>query len=381
MSTMPLQTLLGAVRHTLWRAQFVVATRRALWASSALELLAAIGSLSGWAVHHAAVLVAVGVLWVLLLSWAAWQRPGAAACALWADRHLGGASAFTTWLETAGSPSALHSAPAVLWLRQWTEQRVPESLRLLGERRTRNHLGRPLLVALVSAALAALVATLNPPALTAAGVASAPPPPAAASPAGAGETQTGLAQAPETTPLLGELSTALRSAEAREAPARGGAGQTPAAGAGKPGVDQTPASAPGAAASAVDQARSGPAAAGTPAAAPLTAGADNSSGPSAGRDAGDSRGRHADVGDSRPFQAAIPVPRSVLREPAAAGQQADMERLATFEPDLSMPGRASMRAWSDAAAATPPPATDDTRLTPTQSSYVQAWMKASARNR
>ena len=61
--------------------------------------------------------------------------------------------------------------------------------------------------------------------------------------------------------------------------------------------------------------------------------------------------------------------------------QADMTQLATYDDELTLPGAATMRSGSEVAAATPPPATESTRLTPTEASYVQAWMKASARRR
>ena len=381
-STLPLQTLLGAVQRRLWRAQFVVALRRALWGSTAVVSLATVGQLAGLTMPVGALLTAVGALWLLLLARAARQRPGAAACALWADRHLGGASAFTTWLETVGAPSATANKPAVAWLQQWTEQRVPESLRVLDERRAPVQLARPLLALLVGLALAALVSMLHQPAPTAAVQAAARPSPAASSASRQTDSVAALAPALETVPLVSDVSKALRAAAAREAAARGGAGQSPAAGAGKPGDEQASAPAPGATAAAADQARRGSAAAGTPAAAAPTAGAANSSGASAGREAGDSRDQRADVGVSRPLPGLIPMPRSVPREPvSAADKQADMDRLAAYGPDHSTQGRATMRAGLEAAAATPPPASDDTRLTPTQSSYVQAWMKASARNR
>ena len=383
-STLPLQTLLGAVQRRLWRAHFVAALRRALWASTAVVLLATVGQLAGLTMPVGALLTAVGALWLLLLVRAARQRPGIAACALWADRHLGGASAFTTWLETVGAPSATANKPAVAWLQQWTEQRVPESLRVLNERRAPAQLTRPLLALLVGLALAAVVSRLHQPAPTAAVQTAARPSPAASSVSRQTDSVAALALAPalETAPLVSDISKALRAAAAREAAARVGAGQLPAAGVGKPGDEQASAPAPGATAAAADQARRGSAAAGTPAAAAPTAGVANSSGASAGREAGDSRDQRADVGVSRPLPGPIPMPRSVPREPvSAADKQADLGRLAAYGPDHSTQGRATMRVGPEPAAATPPPASDDTRLTPTQSSYVQAWMKASARNR
>ena len=404
------QTLLGAVQRRLWRAQFVVALRRALWGSSALVLLAAMAQLTGltapltapWTAPWTAPLItpvsallfALGALWLVLLARAAWQRPGDATCALWADRHLGGASAYTTWLETVAAPGARANAQAVLWLQQWTEQRLPESLRVLNESRVPTHLARPLLVALVSSALAAIAAVLQPPALTSAPVAVARQSPDVSSPAGKADAAALLPQTPDTAPLVSEIANALRAADGRPAAARGGAQDGPSAGPGQAGDEQAPGSAPAANPTAVDHARSGQAAGDPPVAAPAAAGAGNSSSANAdanaGREAGDSRDLRAGVGVSRPLGGPIPVQRSAARENAATPElQADMNRLAAYEPDASMPGRAAVggpaksaaKTAATPAAATPPLATDDLRLSPTQSSYVQAWMKASSRYR
>jgi MoxR-like ATPase len=85
------------------------------------------------AVHAAARPVAVEVVLgdrpprvgVLAIA-AAWRRPSDAECALWIDRRLGGASAFTTLLEPAANAAA--HAPARRWLERWAAAKVPELL-------------------------------------------------------------------------------------------------------------------------------------------------------------------------------------------------------------------------------------------------------------
>jgi hypothetical protein len=58
-----------------------------------------------------------------------------------------------------------------------------------------------------------------------------------------------------------------------------------------------------------------------------------------------------------------------------------MDQLATFDEDLSMHRGTTVRVDLAPAAATPPPAAESTRLTPTKAAYVQAWMKASGQRR
>jgi hypothetical protein len=74
--------------------------------------------------------------------------------------------------------------------------------------------------------------------------------------------------------------------------------------------------------------------------------------------------------------------RSASRRPRpSTDKQADMERAATFDEEPSRDRAVTMREGAEVAAAAPPPATESHRLTPAETSYVQAWMKASARHR
>lgn len=402
------QGLLSAVRRRLWRVQLVAAARLALWGSAGLMLLAVVLHLSARQVPAGAVLMVITALWVLMLAWTGTRRPADAACALWADRHLGGASAFTTLLETAlgaqaaRHPQATQNPQAVQWLESWATARVPEGLRRLAEHRDAAPLSRPLLAVLVCAALTAAVLSLPTFAPT------LQQQTAASSPSGRGDPQTPQTpqapQAPQTpqTPAQADadtakgvdrLAAALRAASLQQpaepsqalretGQAQAAApdkvdGATPAAqAAARPTGEPAPRSPPPAGTTA---GAAGPTAA-LPAATPPAPGTGNSAGAGTGNEAGDSR-------DARGDRAVSPAPRGTMPQarpmpqPGSAQRQADGGSLGSYEGDASTPGAASMPALAAAAAATPPAAHDATRLSPAETSYVQAWMKANAQRR
>jgi hypothetical protein len=378
MNTSPVQALLAAVRRRLWLAQFAAALRVALWAGAALVLLALAVQLAGFAVPLRVPAFALGALWAAALIWASAQRPEDAACALWADRHLGGASAYTTLHEAKTAPPAAANAQALRWLEQWAVQRVPDGLRRLSEQRWPTRLLRPLLTLLVCSALAAVVLTLHQPEPASAATRVQ----AASSPVGVGDAPTPVGQAPESAPLVSEIANALRAAELREAAARGGAGDAPSNHPAKTGEDVSPPTAAPAGTSTADPAAGGQTAAARAVDAPPNSGTGRTSGNGTGREAGSSRDARADVGVSPVLRGAIPVQRSDPRgRSSSPDRQADMDRLAAYDNDPSTPGNPTMHAGPQPAAATPPPATDTTRLTATEQNYVQAWMKASGRRR
>ena len=377
MATPSVKTLLGAVRRRVWRGHFVAAARLALWGSTGLILLAAAVHLVARPVAAGNILSALVVLWASTMAWAGSQRPTESACGLWADRHLGGASAFSTLLDMGRAKQGVVSAQALQWLEQWATARVPDSLRLLAERDEPARLTRALLSMLVCAALAALVLALAdsaPPAkqLAAASKVTGSPEPAASD---------AELQAPAALPAVNDIADALRSASSRDAAGRAEAGGAPTAGPGKTGDGSRLATiqtgtppGPGAAAT---QAPSG-----TTADAATTAGTTQATGAGSGRQAGDSRDNRADVGVSRALKGTMPVTRSERGSGrVSAEQRADMDQLAAYEEDRAMPRTTSLRVDASAAAATPPPLSESTRLSPTETSYVQAWMKASARHR
>jgi len=371
LATAPVQTLLGAVRRRLWRWQFVAALRQASWSAAGLMLLAVAVHLAARPVAVGAVLWALAVLWAAMLARAGWGRPSDSACATWADRHLDGASAYSTLLDTGKASPTMANAQAVRWLESWAGAKAQGSLRLLAERQAPTRLLRPLLAMGVCAALAGLVLTLPE-------LARVSPPPGAA-PTHAADRPLPVAAAPASAELAREIAGALRSSPPRDA-ARGREGGAAAVARGQADEGQAPPATAAVATPAGAQAPPGAAAPGTAhAAGPAAA---TATGSGAGREAGQGRDNNTGAGVSRRAQATIAVPRSAARALRPSGaRQADMEQVAVYDDTLSMPGAAQVPAGPAPAAAAPPAATGSVLLSTTETSYVQAWLKASPRKR
>jgi len=369
------QSLQNAVRHRLWRGQFVAAARLALWGSAGLLLLAVAVHLAARPVRVATVLAAIVALWTAAMAWATVRRPPDSACALWADRHLGGASAFSTLLELREA-KAVPDARAMRWLEHWAQTRVPDGLRLLGARHEPARLARPLLSALVCTAFATLVLTLSDT------VSVAPPKVAAATPSGVAGPPIPTAIPPVANEVVSELASALRTAESRRASERRDDSRAPAAGADRRDVGTNSRIAQPEAAPPGGRTTPGGPQPGAMGIAAPAAGAMPASVAGLGRDAGDSSDDRADAGASPVPRGTIQVQRreSSERRPSL-DRQADPGQLAAFDADRLMNRTASEREEPTLAAATPPPATDVTLLTPTRAAYVQAWMKASRQRR
>jgi hypothetical protein len=319
-----------------------------------------------------AMLSALTALWAAMLAWAGWRRPTDADCALWADRQLGGASAFTTLLETGQRRPAAANDPAVSWLERWATARVPQGLRLLAERHEPAQLSRALVSAGVCAALAALVLTLP-------GLAPALQQQAAARPASSDADRIPLqgAELPASADVVSEMARALRSAASPEASERRPGSLAPAAGQGKTDDGDAAREAQALATPAGGRGADRGEAPGATADAGRATG--TTAGTGSGRQAGDSRDDRVDVGVSRALQGTMAVQRSdsnVRR--ASADRQADLERSADYDDRLPTHGAGALRAVPSAAAATPPPAAELARLAPTEATYVQAWMNANA---
>jgi len=375
MANSTLHSLQIAVRRRLWREQFVAAARLALWGSAFLMLLAAAVHLTTRPLRVESVLLAVVALWTAMMARAALRRPSDSACALWADRHLGGESAFGTLLEMRDGKQEAPNTSALQWLEHWATARVPHSLRLLSARHESMRLYRPLLSLLVCAALATIVLTLPGTAPSARLALAAP------STAGVAGRPTPDAE-PASTELVSALASALRSVDSRRASDRRDNNQTPAAGPAKSDASAAPRMAQPDVAAKGERMSVGealPGAVGAAASAPATS---QASGADSGRDAGDSRDDRADAGVSRVPRSTIQVQRraSSERRPSLE-RQADADQLATFDDDLPTRPAATERESHLLAAATPPPAVDAMPLTPTEAAYVQAWMKASRHSR
>lgn len=382
MNNAPVQTLLDAVRRCLWQARLMVALRFALWATAGMMLVVVAVHLTLVPMSFASLAFALAAPWTGALAWAARQRPGAPACALWADRHLGGASAFSTLLETNAGTAT--NAQARRWLEDWTNARVPGALHLLDERKASPRLARPLSSMVVCLALAGVVLQLP---------GRAPSPPTttvAAAPSAVASLPVVVAEAPAA--LVSEISRALRATEASGASEPRQTAAAAAAGPGRPDAGRSPPP------SQLGQAReTSPAAqpaiphvhaqtaSGATSADTASTGAARASlaaGAGGGREAGDSRDGAAGMGVTRVLQAPLAVQRSdaAIRQ-SSARSQADMDRPAAYDEEPSTPAAAAARPGAAPAAAAPPAATEAARLTPTETSYVQAWMRASAPHR
>ncbi len=376
MANSTVQSLLGAVRRRMWRNEFAAAAGLALWGTAALMLLAVAVHLAVRPVRVGVVLSATAVLWAAMMARAGWRRPSDSASALWADRHLGGASAFSTLLEMSNGTQAVPHAPGVRWLEHWATARVPHSLRLLEERRDPARLTRPLLSLLVCAAFATLVLTL--PDLAP----SSRQQLAVSTPSGSAAQPVPATAPTVTEELTGELTHALRSAESRRASAGSEIGGAPAGAAGKSNDSTGSQEAQSGAAMPGEGATGAKSPAGAPVDAAPTTGATLASGTGSGRAAGDRPDDRADAGSSQVPRSTMPLER---RESSARHRspekQADMDRLATFDQDTPMQRTANARADQAPPAAPPPATTTTTQLTATQAAYVQAWIRASGQRR
>ncbi len=370
------QSLLDAVRRRLWRARLAEGVRRAAWGSAALMLLAVAIHLTIRPVHFEALLVTGSLLWALLLIWAALRRPVDADCALWADRHLGGASAFSTLLELHSRNHVASGAQAAQWLERWAVARVPEGLRLLAHQHAATRLCRPLLSMLACAALAGLILTLSDARLGASKSRGVMPP--GVSSEGAANNMQRAAPAE----VVSEIAAALRSKNVEAtAQRRAAGGETAGDSAGDHATSATVTAELRSSASETGKSAARDAGQAVTVGATPAGRTTGTSGGSSGREAGESPG-------DRDNAAASPVPRSTMSTrqrdvsapPQATDRRADMDELASFD-DEAQRERATARPTRAPLAATPPPASETTRLAPTQAAYVQAWMKASAQRR
>jgi hypothetical protein len=372
MTNSTVQSLIEAVRRRMWRSEFVAAARLALWVTAGLMLVAVAVHLAVQPVRVGVVLPVIAVLWTSMMIPAGLRRPSDSSCALWADRHLGGASAFSTLLETSDGTQRVPQPQGLPWLEYWATARVPHSLRLLEERRDSTRLSRPLLSMLVCTAFATLVLTL--PDLAPSSRQAL----ATSAPSSVVDRAMPEAEPPVTTKLVGELAQALRSTESHRTSDGREVGRAPAEGTGKSndrhesGMSQPGSATPG------ETAIVGKSPGGKSVDAAPTTGVSPASSTSSGRAAGDIHDDRADAGTSRvPWGTMAMERRESSAQRRSPEKQADMDQVATFDENHSMQRAASVWADPAPAAATPPAATETTRLTPTLAAYVQAWIRAS----
>jgi len=351
MSSRPLQQVLGAVGRHLQRARLATAARQAAWGSALV--------LSGGTLIHLTVrpltfggLFAAALLpWVLAILQSLVTRVRAADCADWADRQLGGRSAFATALEHAGDERSL-GQPAQVHLEEWIAHTAPHSLALLAARPLEVRWREPMITALVCTALAAGLLQLPTRPFADATVTSSALPDLAGD-ATVASTSTAATAA---TPAPAVVVPVDRRPPTRD---EEGSQGLPVAAAASDNSQESDASTSTIAANGAD---------GT---ATTTGG---------GRDAGSSRDLGAD-GEFTPTWSGTVAKQ--LRQVAASRGPGNTSADATRPVDYSAADAATDSAPAVAfitAAATPPPASDGLRVGPVERAYLRAyWAEDRAR--
>jgi len=384
-SASTMRSLLAAVRRRLWRDRFIHATRNALWAWAALLAAAAALHLALGQPGLATALAVAVVAWLVALAWAALRRPTRAESALFADRCLGGQSAYSTWLEAGMADTGGPHSPALRRLTQWTTAAVPTSRAALAALRTPSRLARPLAAAGICTAVAALVTAL---------------PGAGRSPTADAEREARNGARPAEAlsidddalarELEAELATSADSSVGPHDPARGSmhsddvtdaaplaaeAGESSAAAplSARDEVLQSAAEVSGIAA------RDGRSPAGTPQVEPADDGVGRASAaraPGSGREAGTTRDDLAATDGSPVLAGALTVQRrDTIRPGDEAARQADMAQAGIYAGEATMAG-GGLLAAPTAAAARPPAARREAVLSPAEAAYVAAWAEA-----
>ena len=371
----PLAPLLAAVRRRLWGQRVAAAVRAASWASVAGAVFAAAAHALAGPLAPGAVAIGVAAVWAGCLAWAASGRPDDDECAWWADRHLGGATAYTTWLEHHRAAPAKVDPAALRRLDAWTATQVPQSLvRLTGLRGSPARTARPVLAMTVALALAfgALTLPAHHHAATAPRAAATPRPAADAA-----------AESPSTpAPLAAKVSAQLtqRLREAAERPASAAAGPDRA------GNDRPSRPEPGtpqAAGAPPESALAGTGASASAAATDSAAAATRlaAAGPGTGSGAGDAPDDAAAATPAPPPAAdvASPAHAAVGLPRGSAERRADARLSAEY--DAVRPLGPAGRGAAAAPAAAPPTSSDTADLTAGEAHYVQAWLRATAPGR
>jgi hypothetical protein len=349
-----IESLIEDVRRTLWLGQLQRASRAALWAWAVIMIAGAIlHALVGR--PGASTMLAVGAAaWLVALAATALRRPTTGTAALHADRRLGGQSAYATWLETGARESHRLSTPARRRLVEWAAAGVPATRDAMKRRRTDWQLLRPFAAAAICTALAAAVVVLG----------GTRPTPASGPDASrnARSAATESLQLDEAA-LAGAIATELAASE------------TPAnAPGGRNAGDRQP-ERRGAATSAGDE--SEPTTAESAATLRRESGG-ASAAPGSGREAGDTRDVSAPGASSRAAAGPLLVQRRDLSGSTDAAQRvADYERAAGYEDEPAGAEGVASNSVGSVAAARPPAARHETRLSPAEVAYVVNWQSGS----
>ena len=339
--------LLRSVERRLRRQHIAAAARFATWATTSIALVAVLLHLFVRPMGIGAVALTVSICWAAAMLQALLTPIRTRECAEWADRHLGGSSAYSTYLEFASKDGEARSVPALARLLQWIEQAARSGMELLDSMSQSTGVMKPAAVALVAALLA--IALLQIP-THARAPASTPgsaqvPAPAPGMPGAAGE------------PDAGDEAAAAVAAR----PRRSGA-----AGEGHEAGGRTP-SAPGARSSIESRKSEGE----TPGAADAKRAA------AGGRDAGDSPDRATDAGLSEAWQGELATALRPLSEPTGASARTDSGLAAEFSTNAAANGDARPAAILTPAPAAAPEARRTVRLGPAEQAYVRAYFAGS----
>ena len=380
-----MRSLLAAVRRRLWRDRFIHATRNALWIWAALLTAAAALHLALGQPGLARALAVAVVAWLVALAWAALRQPTPAESALFADRFLGGESAYSTWLESGVADAGVLHPPALQRLAQWTAAAAPTSRAALAALHTPSRLARPLAAAGICTAVAALVTALpdsgRSPSAEAAREARERARPAEV----LSIDDDALARE-----LEAELAMSADSSVGPRDPAHGSmrreGGTDAAASASQPGesnaaaalstrneMSRSPGDETGVAA------RDGGSSAGPQQAEPADDGVGSASAARAqgsGREAGTTRDDLAGTEGSPVLSGALTVQRrDMIRPGDEAARQADMAQAGIYSGEAAIASGGPVSAPT-AAAARPPAARRETALSPAEAAYVAAWAEA-----
>ncbi len=346
-----LRPLLDTVRRRLLRERMARVLAVVGWSAAAWLGLYAVWQLTGGpAADLAPMLVpalGLGALASAGLLWLLWQRPLTADAALWADRHLGLASACTTWLDLQRHPTTASSTRLEAWLRR----ELPPARERLARQPAPAVPTRPLAAALITAALCWVLTGLpsvHAP-VAAPALADAPQPVAAVDRAAAPPPS-----AAATTDLAQRVARALEPAPAAPTEAAAPGVDSPAAGRHLRPVEGG-ASAAGAVALDTDRP--------TPQAHGAGAG-----GSDVGAQADDQARSSA-----APAALAPPSNRRALGQDEPSADAVDPGRAGRYA-DAPADAGVARRAATGAAPATPPPAEPGAPMSPTESNYVRAWL-------
>lgn len=344
-----LQQLLARVQRHLLRERLAAAARYAAWGSAGVAALGVLLHLFVRPVSPLGLLAALGMPWLLALLQVITTRARRVECAAWADRHLGGRSAYSTWLEVSAA-SRDAAPPAIAHLESWLAESTPGRLAQLDTWPFDAKLRKPLSAALVCSALA--VALLQLPARPRASGREAPQ--AAARPAAIDASQRPAGKpenAGERPPDAGLGDTRNASLAAPEQQRRAAPAKDASAGEDAAATDDGTRSNP-----------EGPAQA--QATARVTA---------TGREAGDSPDTGTDAALTSPWQGELAARlRQVTGPRERDSLRADATRAADYDEQSGASGIALAQA-TDIAAATPPPARPAPRLGPAEQAYLRAY--------